>query len=90
MAFAWKYLIPITIAHTTLVAAEVTAMGALALPGVIELGVVAAVNLAFTVWVMRRWARFLGYRPETERVMQPKLTTQVGGLQAAERMRASS
>ena len=90
MAFAWKYLIPITIAHTTLVAAEVTAMHALAWPGAVELGLTALVNIAFTVWVMRRWARFLGYRPETERVMQPQLATQVGGLRAAERMRVSS
>ena len=31
---------------------------------------------------------FLGYRPEQEPLLRPMLVTQMGGLQAAERMRA--
>jgi NADH-quinone oxidoreductase subunit H len=90
MAFAWKYLIPITLAHTVLVAIEVTAFHHINVPGIVSLGVIGLVNLAFTIWVVRRWARFLGYRPETEHVLHPSLQTQVGGLRAAERLRASS
>lgn len=90
MAFAWKYLIPITIAHTMLVAIEVTAWRSLDLSALAALPAMAAINIGFTVWVMRRWARFLGYRPENERVMQPTLTTQMGGLRAAERIRVGS
>lgn len=90
MAFAWKYLIPINLANTVLVAIEVTAFNHSSLPGVVSLGAIGVVNLVFTVWVARRWARFLGYRPETEHVLHPSLQTQVGGLRAAERLRASS
>ncbi len=90
MAFAWKYLIPINLANTILVAIEVTAFNHSSLPGVVSLSVIGVVNIAFTVWVARRWARFLGYRPETEHVLHPTLQTQVGGLRAAERLRASS
>jgi NADH-quinone oxidoreductase subunit H len=89
MAFAWKYLIPITIAHTVLVAVEVTIYRNVDMLGIFSLGTIACVNLAFTVWIVRRWARFLGYRPETERVLQPSLERQIGGLRAAKRIRVS-
>ena len=87
MAFAWKYLIPISLLHLMLVAVEVTALSMLASTSVLPLVVVAATNIGFTVGVMRWWARFLGYRPEAELVLAPVLVTKMGGLRAAEQIR---
>jgi NADH-quinone oxidoreductase subunit H len=89
MAFAWKYLIPISLMHIVLVAIEVTLYRKLDVPGVVSLGAIAAVNLVLTVFVVRRWAQFLGYHPEHEEILQPLLASQVGGLHAAERMRST-
>ncbi len=89
MAFAWKYLIPISLLHLMLVAIEVTALSMLGGASILPLLVVAAVNIAFTVGVMRWWARFLGYRPELEQALAPVLVTQMGGLRAAEQIRAT-
>jgi NADH-quinone oxidoreductase subunit H len=90
MAFAWKYLIPISLLHILLVAIEVTAYRKLDVPGVMSLGAIAAINIAFTVYVVRFWANFLGYHPEREQILQPALASQVGGLRAAERMRSAT
>ena len=55
--------------------------------GVVSLGLITAFNLVTTVVLMREWTRVLGYRPEREPLLRPALTTTMGGLQAAERLR---
>ena len=89
MMFAWKYLIPISLAQVLLVALEKTILERWDVPGVITLGGFAVVNLVFAIVIVRVWARFLGYRPENELLLSPMLTTDMGGLRAAERMRTA-
>ena len=88
MTFAWKYLIPLSLVQIVLVSIEATMIARVQAPGIVVLGAVAAVNIVYAVWAARFWARFLGYRPETEPLLRPMLVTEVGGLRAAERMRA--
>ncbi len=87
MSFAWKYLIPISLLQVLLVAIEVTAMRYMHFPDFVELSLVGAANLAFTIFIVRAWATFLGYRPEREQVLKPTMAKQMGGLRAAEEMR---
>ena len=90
MAFAWKYLIPVSLLNVLVVAFEASILARSDAPGVVVLGAFAIANLAFTVFIVRAWARFLGYRPERESILRPDLTTTVGGLQAAQRLRSPS
>ena len=87
MAFAWKYLIPISLLHVMLIAVEASILARSEAPGILVLGAFAIANLAFTIFIVRAWANFLGYHPEREQILRPMLTTSTGGLQAAERMR---
>lgn len=89
MAFAWKYLIPISLIHVLLVAVEATLFSKWDVPGIVSLGLIGLVNIWFTVYIVKKWARFLGYKPETEPLLQPMLTSQIGGLRASQRMRGS-
>ncbi|MSQ29309.1 MAG: NADH-quinone oxidoreductase subunit NuoH [Dehalococcoidia bacterium] len=88
MTFAWKYLIPLSLVQIVLVAIEAAAIERVHAPGIVVLGAVAAVNIVYAAWATRFWARFLGYHPESEQLLRPMLVTEVGGLNAAERMRA--
>ncbi len=89
MMFAWKYLIPISLVQVLLIALEKTIFERWDVPGMIPLSIFAMVNLIFAVAIVRFWARFLGYRPERETLLSPMLTTSMGGLRAAERMRTA-
>jgi hypothetical protein len=89
MAFAWKYLIPLSIVNVLVVAVEASIFARWDGPGIIPLGAFGLFNLLVTVILMRRWARFMGYRPEAI-PQRPVLVTAVGGLNAAERLRAGS
>ncbi len=87
MMFAWKYLIPISLLQVLLIALEKSIFERWDVPGIVPLAIFAVVNLVFAVFIVRAWARFLGYRPERETLLGPMLTTSVGGIRAAERMR---
>ncbi len=89
MMFAWKYLIPISLMQVLLIALEKSIFEQWDVPGIVPLAIFAAVNVVFAVVVVRMWARLLGYRPEHEVLLSPMLTTEVGGLRAAERMRVA-
>jgi hypothetical protein len=89
MMFAWKYLIPISLLQVLLVALEKSILERWDVPGIIPLAIFTAVNIVFAVAIVRIWARFLGYRPEQEVMLSPMLTSSVGGLRAAQRMRAA-
>jgi NADH-quinone oxidoreductase subunit H len=87
MMFAWKYLIPISLVQVLLVALEKSIFERWDVPGIIPLALFTAVNVVFAIVIVRFWARFLGYRPEREVLLSPMLTSSIGGLRAAERMR---
>ncbi len=89
MMFAWKYLIPISLIQVLLIALEKSIFEQWDVPGIVPLAIFAAVNVVFAVVIVRMWARLLGYRPEREVLLSPMLTTEVGGLRAAERMRVA-
>ena len=89
MSFAWKYLIPITIVNALVVAVETSILARWDVAGIVSLGIFTLFNLALTVALLRGWSRVLGYRPERELLRRPTLTTSVGGLEAAQRMRSA-
>ena len=86
MAFAWKYLIPLSIANVGVVALEASLLSRWDVPGIVPLALFAVINLAFAALAMRRWARVLGYRPELA-ANAPIMTTTLGGLRAAQVLR---
>ncbi|MSQ41949.1 MAG: NADH-quinone oxidoreductase subunit NuoH [Dehalococcoidia bacterium] len=86
MAFAWKYLIPLSILNTFVVAVESSIAARWEVAGVVSLGLITLFNLGFTIVAARAWTRALGYRPQRERLLRPRLTTAVGGLLAAQRL----
>lgn len=88
MAFAWKYLIPLSIANTLLVAIETVIFARWHVPGIVSLGLFAIVNWGFARVAMRRWAHVLGYQPELQ-ANAPVMTSGIGGLRAARALRQS-
>ncbi len=90
MAFAWKYLIPLTILNTLIVAVEASIFERWDVNEAVSLGLFSIGNIAIAIALMRAWSRVLGYRPEREPLLRPTLTTTVGGLRASERMRGVS
>lgn len=89
MRFAWKFLIPLAIAHAFLVAIEASIFARVDLPGIVVLGGIALVNLAVSIIAVRKWASFVGYRPERVILDRPVLTQTMGGLRAAEQLQRS-
>jgi len=89
MKFAWKFLIPLAIAHAFLIAVEAAIFARLDAPGVTTLGAIALVNLVFAVVAVRGWAGFIGYEPERVVADRPVLTQTMGGLRAAEQLQRS-
>ncbi|MCC6237692.1 MAG: NADH-quinone oxidoreductase subunit NuoH [Dehalococcoidia bacterium] len=86
MAFAWKYLIPLSIASVMLVALEVTLFARWDVAAIVPLVLFAIVNYVFARIAMRRWATVLGYQPELQ-ANHPVMTSGVGGLRAAQALR---
>ena len=86
MKFAWKYLIPLTILNVLIVAVEASIFTRWEVEGAVSLGLFTLVNAVLAVVLVRSWSLVLGYRPEHEPLLQPRLTTEVGGLEAARRM----
>jgi hypothetical protein len=86
MGFAWKYLIPLTIVNVLIVAVEVSILERWDVNEIISLGLFTIGNITIAGVLLRAWSRALGYRPETEPLMHPTLTSTVGGLKAAQRI----
>ena len=86
MAFAWKYLIPLSIVNVLIAAAEATIFAEVETPGIVLLGAFVVVNWVLAVVLFRLWAGVAGHRPEREHLLRPTLATSVGGLEAAKRM----
>lgn len=89
MAFAWKFLIPLSIIQLLVVAVEATLIAQSGLPGLVTVGGAIVVNAVLTVVGVRTWADAVGYTPEGK-AAGPILTGTIGGLRAAERIRAGS
>jgi NADH-quinone oxidoreductase subunit H len=90
MAFAWKYLIPLSIANVLVVAIEASIAARWDVAGIVVYGLFALVNLGLTVVAIRAWARVVGYSPDLERPQGPRIATELGGLKAANRIRAGA
>ena len=90
MGYAWKFLIPISLVQTFIVAVESSVFARVDSPALITLGAFVVVNMAFTVVIVRFWADRLGYSPAQHRTA-PKLIADgtVGGLKAAQKIRAT-
>lgn len=91
MAFAWKYLIPISIANVGVVALEAAILVRVDVAGIVPLGAFTVVNIGLAVAL----ARFAMPRPfaapggAQSALQRPALTTAIGGLRASQRMRVS-
>ena len=90
MTFAWKFLIPLSIIQLLVVAVESTIIAQSGLPSAVTLGGAVVVNAALTIFGVRAWANALGYVPEGGSASTPIMTTTMGGLRAAERIRAAN
>lgn len=86
MKYAWKFLIPISIANIGIVAVEVSILARWDVEGIISLGTFGIINLIITVFMVRGWARAIGYGSGPEAAARPTLTTALGGLKAVERV----
>jgi len=86
MGYAWKFLIPLSVAQVLLVAVEASIFVRWDVPALFPLAAFALVNLALTLEMVRRWARALGYAPEVAG-QPPVMATTFGGLKAAQKMR---
>ncbi|MEX2228824.1 MAG: NADH-quinone oxidoreductase subunit NuoH [Dehalococcoidia bacterium] len=87
MGYAWKFLIPLSIAFVGISAVEASIFARADLPGLVVLGAFGVVNAVLTVVLVRFWARIAGYEAPQGDLAQPRLTTTVGGLRAAQRLR---
>ena len=88
MAFAWKFLIPISLLNVLIVAIEAAVLARDELDLLISLPLFAVINIAVMVVSVRVWSRVLGYRPDLEGPLQhPRMTRGVGGMRAAESLR---
>jgi NADH-quinone oxidoreductase subunit H len=89
MGYAWKFLIPLSVAQVFVAAIGASIIARVDAPSLPVLGGFALVNLVIMAVMVRSWARALGYAPEFSEV-GPVLATSIGGLKAAERMRSAS
>ena len=83
MSFAWKYLIPLSIAHVLLIAIEVSIVARFENTEWLVYILFVAFNLLITLYAVRSWARTIGYTPEIEHPQQPIFAKQMGGIKAA-------
>lgn len=90
MKFAWQYLIPLSLLQVLVVAIEASVLARWDVAAALPLTIFAIVNLLVMGVAVWAWARFVGYRPEQQQARHPLLTASVGGLQAAQRLRAGA
>ncbi|TAJ19214.1 MAG: hypothetical protein EPO65_07360, partial [Dehalococcoidia bacterium] len=86
MGYAWKFLIPLSVAQVMVVAVEASIFARWETPALFPLAAFGLLNLGLTIEAVRRWARALGYAPEITS-QQPVMATTFGGLKAAQKMR---
>ncbi|MDA1002311.1 MAG: NADH-quinone oxidoreductase subunit NuoH [Chloroflexi bacterium] len=89
MGYAWKFLIPLSIAFVGISAVEASIFARVDAPGLIVLGAIGIVNVVLTFVLVRAWARVVGYEVPRGEDTRPTLTTAVGGLRAAQRLRVT-
>ena len=90
MNFAWKYLIPLSIANVLLVAIEASIAARWDAPGILVYGLFVIVNIALTAYAVRAWARAIGYAMDVEQPAQPIFAKTIGGLKAARSLRGEA
>ena len=78
MGFAWKFLLPLTIANVLIVGAEVLIWRENELSSWEALPAIAVVNLALGVVLFAGWARFLGHGKGTQAASGAILTQEIG------------
>ena len=86
MGYAWKFLIPLSVAQVLLVAVEASIFARWDTPAIFPLVAFGLLNLGLTIEMVRRWSRALGYAPEIQS-QQPVMATAMGGLKAAQKLR---
>ncbi|MCY4640659.1 MAG: NADH-quinone oxidoreductase subunit NuoH [Chloroflexi bacterium] len=91
MGFAWKYLIPISIANVGVVAVEAAILVRLDAPGIVPLSAFTLLNIALAVACARFAMPEPSGGPSAGRGAShaPVLTTVLGGLRASERLRSA-
>ncbi|MEI7926375.1 MAG: NADH-quinone oxidoreductase subunit H, partial [Chloroflexota bacterium] len=87
MSFAWKFLIPLSIIQLLVGSVESLVIAQSDHPGLATVGGSVVVNLVLTYFGVRAWANAIGYAPN-EMASPPIMTNGVGGLRAAEQIRA--
>lgn len=90
MTFAWKYLIPLSIANVLVVAVETSIAARWEVEGIFLYGSFAIVNLILTVIAVRTWARVAGYSSSFEQPEPPRVASIIGGLKASRRIKAGA
>jgi NADH-quinone oxidoreductase subunit H len=90
MGFAWKFLIPLALVQAFVVAVEAAVFARWDIEGIVPLGIFVVVNIAATVWAIRRWSDLLGYRPEPAPERRVLIAVEIGGLRAANRLHGGS
>ena len=90
MTFAWKYLIPLSIANVLVVAVETSIAARWEMEAIVIYGSFAVVNVILTVIAVRMWARVAGYSSSLERPEPPRVAPMIGGLKAARRIKAGA
>jgi NADH-quinone oxidoreductase subunit H len=79
MGFAWKYMVPLSLANIAIVAVEVALWAEFDWPAEVVLPISGLINAVLTLVLAVGWARFIGYRPETVPT-RPRLVKEIGGV----------
>ena len=87
MSYAWKFLIPLSIAQVMIVAVEASLFHRIDGPALVPLGFFALVNIGLTLYGVKTWASAIGWSVGLD-ASPPVFAKTMGGLRAAERMRA--
>ena len=87
MGFAWKFLIPVSIALMFLTAIESSILVRWDVPNFLSMGLIAAVNIGAAVGLTFAWMRLLFRDTDLSAPPPPVLTREMGGLQAAKALR---
>jgi NADH-quinone oxidoreductase subunit H len=87
MGFAWKFLIPVSIALMFLTAIESSILVRWDVPNFLSLGLIGLVNIASAAGLTFVWLRLLFRDTDLSTPPAPILTRKMGGLQAAKVLR---
>ena len=87
MGFAWKFLIPVSIALMFLTAIESSILVRWDVPNLLSMGVIALVNIGAAAGLTFAWVKLLFRDTDLSAPPPPILTREMGGLQAAKALR---